>query len=68
MDSLSLRCETILKEPLTKDICYDFRKVRSRSMCETWKIFEEKKIPFKEARKLGWEKVKADCAKIGAII
>jgi hypothetical protein len=58
----------VLKQPLTKDICFDFREVRRRAMCETWKIFEEKKIPFKDARKLAWDKVKKECVEIGAII
>jgi hypothetical protein len=67
-DPISLKCELVLKQPLTKDICFDFREVRRRAMCETWKIFEENRIPFREARRLAWEKVKKECANIGAII
>jgi hypothetical protein len=67
-DPLSLKCELVLKDKPTKEICFDFREVRRRAMCETWKIFEEKKVPFKEARKLGWDETKKKCAEIGAFI
>lgn len=68
MEGLSERCKLVLSMPLTKEICFDFREIRRRAMCETWRIFEEQKIPFREARKLAWEKVKKECAEIGAII
>jgi hypothetical protein len=67
-DPLSLKCEEVLKAPLTKDRCFDFRESRRWALCETWKLFEERKIPFKEARKLAWEEMKKKCAEIGAYI
>ena len=67
-DPLSVKCDLVLKTPISKDICFDFREVRRRSMCQTWKIFEEKRISFKEARKLGWEETKKKCAEVGAFI
>jgi len=68
MEDLSLKCELVLKQPLTKDRCFDFRESRRWTMCKAWELMETQKIPFREARKLAWEELKKECAKIGAII
>jgi hypothetical protein len=67
-DPLSLKCELVLKQPLTKDRCFDFSESRRWAMCRSWEIFEKQKIPFSEARKLAWEELKKKCAEIGAYI
>jgi hypothetical protein len=60
--------EEILKEPLTKEQCYDFRAIRRRAMAFGWKRYESERIPFREAIKKGWSDVKSACKEIGAII
>jgi hypothetical protein len=37
-------------------------------MCKSWELFEKQRIPFSEARRLGWEELKKKCAEIGAYI
>jgi len=58
----------VLREKLTRDICYDFRAVRHWVMLRTWTIFEEERVPFREAVRRGWADVKAVCAEKAAYI
>lgn len=67
-DPISPVCLWAIKEPLTKSLCYDFRRIRRRVLCLAWKFLEEERIPFAEAIRRAWKKTKEDCAKISAII
>jgi hypothetical protein len=65
---ISDKCEIVLSQPLTKDVCYDFRTIRQRTMCLAWKIMDEQKIPFRQAIKEAWRTVKEGCAKVSAAV
>lgn len=54
----SERCNIVLRTPPE---CGDFRRVRSYVMCKAWKDVDEKKIPFKQAIKDGWQTVRSVC-------
>jgi hypothetical protein len=59
--------EGVLEE-LTKDICYDFRAVRSVVMRHSWELMEKERIPFRVAIKRSWEDVKKKCLELGALV
>ena len=40
-------------------------EVRRRALCYAWKIMDEEKVPFRDAVRKGWSKVKEECAKLG---
>jgi len=65
---ISPKCEMILKEPPTKEECFDFRAIRARVMCRAWEIMEEERVPFREAITKAWKNTKEACAKVKAII
>jgi len=65
---VSEKCEIILKKPLTKDVCYDFRAIRQKVMCRAWQLMEERKLPFRDAVRTAWKEIKEECAKIGAVV
>ena len=65
---ISTKCEVILREPLTKDRCYDFRAIRQWVMCKTWDIMEKEHIRFADAIKKAWEEAKIQCLAVGARI
>ena len=60
--------EEKLREYLKPEICYDFRKVRGAVLLHTWHLFETERIPFREAIKRAWAKVKEICREKGAYI
>ena len=62
---VSERCQAALKEPVSRDLCMDFRETRRRVMCGAWRIVEEEKRPFREAVKSSWERRKVECAAVG---
>ncbi len=63
--AISERCQTALKEPVSRETCLSFRDVRRRVMCDTWKRVEEEKIPFREAVRRSWDKALEDCRGAG---
>ncbi len=62
----SERCHAALKEPVTIEVCVDFREVRRRVMCDAWRRVEEGSAPFREAIRLSWDRVLKDCREAGA--
>ena len=65
---LSFKCMMILDEPVSRELCYDFRGIRRRVMCRAWKLMEDEKISFGEAVRRAWRETKKECALVGAII
>jgi len=65
---VSEKCEIVLKQPVTKDLCYDFRKIRQRVLCRAWELIEKEKIPFRDAIRKSWREIKEECARISAVI
>jgi len=65
---VSPKCELILKEPPTKDECFDFRAIRARAMCKAWEIMEKERVPFRESITRAWREIKDACAKVTAYI
>ncbi len=65
---VSVKCSLVLEKGVSKDICYDFRKVRSYVMCKAWDILDREKVPFRSAIRRAWEEAKKECAEAGAII
>lgn len=66
---------TIVEEPasrvleqLTKDVCYDFRAIRSAVMKHAWELMEKERQPFRTAIKRAWDEVKRQCGKLGAVV
>ena len=55
-------------EDLNKNVCQDFRAVRSVVMKHTWELMEKEKLPFRTAIKRSWDEVKKQCLKLGAVI
>ncbi len=55
-------------EELTKEVCYDFRAVRSTVMRRAWEIMDTEKVRFRDAIKRAWDEVKRQCWKLGAVI
>jgi len=53
---------------LTKEVCYDFRAVRSAVMRRAWEIMDTERVPFRDAIKRAWDEVKRQCWKLGAVI
>lgn len=66
--AISPQCDTIIKAPMTRELAYDFRGIRARVMCYAWKFMEEKRIPFRDAIRQAWAKVKEEAAAIGAYV
>ena len=66
--SVSYKCKEVLERPITKDLCYDFRGIRQWVLCNTWKLMEEKRIPFAQAIRESWRQVKDKCIKVGAVV
>ena len=66
--TISPHAKYVLEQPMTKDVCYDFREVRSRVMYKAWQIMEEERVPFREAIKRAWDWAKGECAEVGAIV
>jgi len=66
--SVSPRCQIVLEKGVTKDVCYDFRRIRAYVMCKAWKIMEEEKVPFRSAIKRAWDEAKRECAEAGALV
>ncbi len=62
---VSERCQTTLKEPISREVCLDFREVRRRVMCGAWKITEEERRPFREAVRSSCERRRVECAAVG---
>lgn len=62
---VSERCRASLEEPVTREICLDFRGVRRRVMCAAWRSMEEEKVPFREAVRRSWDQVLAGCREAG---
>jgi hypothetical protein len=65
---LSSRCDIMLKTPVTKELCYDFRGIRARVMCSAWSHMEKEKLPFAESIRRAWRETKEECIKAGASI
>jgi hypothetical protein len=61
MTELSEKCTIVLSQPLSKDVCYDFRKIRQWVMCKTWDTMEKEKISFKSAIRKSWSEAKKVC-------
>lgn len=64
--AISPQCKMLLEEPTTKELCYDFRRVRAAVMCRAWRIQQEEKIRFGEAIRRSWVEQKKLCAEAGA--
>lgn len=65
---ISPHCEMVIKEPMTRELAYDFRGIRGRVMCYAWQIMQEKRVPFRDAIRQAWAKVKEEAAAIGTYI
>lgn len=65
---ISPHCAKILEQPISKDICYDFRAVRARVMCTAWQLMETEHIPFRTAISKAWDKIKDECSTVDAHI
>jgi len=57
-----------LREVLDPSTCYDFKEVRKWVMLRCWTIFEEERVPFREAIRRAWGDVKSVCREKGAYI
>lgn len=66
-DTIKLLPATIV-EDLTKEICNDFRAIRSAVMRRAWELMDTEKIPFRNAIKRAWNEVKKQCFKLGAVV
>jgi len=55
----SERCRVVLASPPD---CMNIRKVRAFAMCSAWRKMDEKRIPFRQAIREGWQDVKKVCA------
>jgi hypothetical protein len=62
---VSERCQTALKEPVTREVCLDFREIRRRVMCDSWRRVEEERLPFREAVRRSWDRAMEDCRGAG---
>lgn len=60
---MSSHCRIVLEEGLSKDTCYDFRKVRSYVMCRAWDTMKKEGITFRDAVKRAWEETTGVCAR-----
>jgi hypothetical protein len=58
----------VVLEDLTKEVCYDFRAIRSAVMKRAWEIMDKEKVSFHDAIKRAWEEVKKQCWKLGAVV
>ena len=67
-NDISAKCELVLAQPITKELCYDFRKTRQWVLCNSWALMEKEKIRFGDAIKKSWTDLKAKCAEAGAIM
>jgi len=67
-NDVSAKCEAVLGQEITKDLCYDFRRSRQYVLCATWRNMEEKRIRFSDAIREAWAELKSKCMKVGAYI
>jgi hypothetical protein len=58
---ISPKCAAVIERGPTKEICEDFREQRRLILCLAWKKIEEKKIPFREARREAQAEVTKAC-------
>ncbi len=59
---VSAKCERVLEQLEAGKIpCWDFRGTRRAAACAAWAGMEERHIPWGEAIKEGWNKVRAKC-------
>lgn len=66
--TISPHARHVLEQPMTPEVCYDFREIRSRVMYKAWQIMEEDQVPFREAIRRAWAWAKSECAAVGAIV
>ena len=65
----SQKCDLVLKTPLSKERCYDFRGVRQYVMCSAWDYMDKHPgTRFADAISQGWDKAKKGCAEVSAVI
>lgn len=55
---VSEKCERVLGSPVK---CWDFRGIRRYAACAAWSAMEERHIPWAEAIRDGWSKVREVC-------
>jgi len=67
-NDVSEKCDIVLKQDITKDLCFDFRRIRQWVLCKAWNIMEERKVRFAEAIREAWREAKSKCAEVSAII
>ena len=67
-NDVSEKCDIVLKQKITKDLCYDFRKIRQYVLCLAWDIMEKRKVRFADAIREAWREAKSKCAEVSAVI
>lgn len=65
---VSPHCRAVLQEPMTKELAYDFKRIRARVMCRAWQAMETERIPFRVAISRAWEDIRREARQIGASV
>ena len=59
--AVSAHCMAVLSKLYSKELCMDFRAIRSRVMCSAWARMDEEHIPFRQAIREAWGDIRVEC-------